>query len=150
VYGPSRVNEKADFLTEIRNTKPPPNTKWLILGDFNLIYRAEDKNNANLNLSRMRNFRSTLNSCNLKEVHLQNRKFTCNERRNPTLVRLDRVYCNEAWDLAFPTHILQVLSTSLLYHCLLLLSNQECPRRPRSFRFEIFWTSMLGFSRPIG
>jgi hypothetical protein len=50
VYGPSRVNEKADFLTEIRNTKPPPNTKWLILGDFNLIYKAQDKNNANLNL----------------------------------------------------------------------------------------------------
>jgi endonuclease/exonuclease/phosphatase family metal-dependent hydrolase len=87
----------------------------------------------------MRNFRSTPNSCNLKEVHLQNRKFTwSNERRNPTMVRLDRVFCNKAWDLAFSTHILQALSTSLSDHCLLLLSNQESPRRPQLFHFENF------------
>jgi hypothetical protein len=146
VYGPSKAADKDDFLVEIRNIKPPPNTKWLILGDSNLIYKARDKSNTNLNLRRMRNFRSTLNACNLKEVHLQNRKFTrSNERRNPTMVRLDRVFCNEACELAFPTHILQALSTSLSDHCPLLLSNQGSPRRPRSFRFENFWTSMPGF-----
>lgn len=146
VYGPSRDIDKPSFLAEIRNTAPPPALKWLILGDFNLIYRARDKSNTKLNLRRMRHFRSTLNSCLLKEVHLQNRKYTwSNERRNPTLVRLDRVFCNKAWDRTFDTHILQALSTSLSDHCPLLLSNQESPPRPRSFRFEIFWISMPGF-----
>ena len=61
---------------------------------------VRDKNNTNLNLRRMRQFRATLNHCQLKEIHLQNRKFTwSNERRRPTLVRLDRVFYNEGWDL---------------------------------------------------
>ena len=35
----------------------------VVLGDFNIIYRARDKNNSNLNLRRMRQFRSTLSRC---------------------------------------------------------------------------------------
>jgi hypothetical protein len=61
------------------------------------------------------------------------------------MVRLDRIFYNDAWDLSFPSHVLQALSTSLSDHCLLLLSNQENPPRPRPFRFENFWMSMPGF-----
>lgn len=97
VYGPSRDNLKSAFLRELRRLKPEQGQQWLVLGDFNLIYRARDKSNQNLNLRRMRQFRAALNFCELKEIHLQNRKFTwSNERRRPTLVRLDRVFCNEA------------------------------------------------------
>jgi exonuclease III len=150
VYGQTRANEKSNFLAEIHNIKPTSTVQWLLLGDFNLIYKARDKNNTNLNLRCMRNFRSTLNSCNLKEVHLQNRKFTwSNERRNPTMVRLDRIFCNDAWDLSFPSHVLKALSTSLSDHCPLLLSNQENPPRPRPFRFENFWTSMPSFLQVV-
>lgn len=125
VYGPTKDTEKPDFLADIRNSSPLPHIRWLTLGDFNLIYRARDKNNTNLNQRRMQNFRDTLNHCNLKEVHLQNRKFTwSNKRRNPTLVHLDRVFCNDAWDITFASHVL-ALSTSLSDHCPLLLSNQE-------------------------
>lgn len=107
VYGPTKDSEKANFLNEISNAAPQPDVKWLILGVFNLIYKARDKNNSNLNLRRMHNFRDTLNSCKLKEIHLQNRKYTwSNEQRNSTLVRLDRVFCNEAWDLTFSSQIL--------------------------------------------
>jgi exonuclease III len=82
VYGPSRDNHKRDFLCELRRFKPDDDQNWLVLGDFNLIYRAIDKNNTNLNLRRMRQFRATLNRCQLKEIHLQNHKYTwSNERR---------------------------------------------------------------------
>ena len=76
VYGTSRRVEKENFLRHLRQIKPPSDAKWLLLGDFNLIYRATDKNNRNLNLRLMRSFRRTLNFCELKEIHLQNRKFT--------------------------------------------------------------------------
>lgn len=146
VYGPTRDIHKHGFLTELRNSKPSDGTGWLVMGDFNLIYQARDKNNRNLNLRRMRQFRAVLSFCELREIHLQNRKFTwSNERRRPTLVRLDRVFCNERWDLVFEHHAPQALPTAHSDHCPLLLSDSAGPRRPRSFRFENFWTRIPGF-----
>jgi exonuclease III len=57
VYGPSRRAEKASFLNHLRNLNPDNAKKWLLLGDFNLIYRARDKNNRNLNPNLMWRFR---------------------------------------------------------------------------------------------
>ena len=87
VYSPAQRRLKLAFLQHIRAIKPSPGINWLLLGDFNLIYRARDKNNRNLNLRLMRQFLATLDLCELKEIHLQNRKFTwSNERRRPTLI----------------------------------------------------------------
>ncbi|WVZ78136.1 hypothetical protein U9M48_025897 [Paspalum notatum var. saurae] len=55
VYGPMRGNRKPTFLRELRRLKPSTDQKWLVLRDFNLIYRARDKNNRNLNLRTARN-----------------------------------------------------------------------------------------------
>jgi exonuclease III len=97
VYGPTRHRLKDAFLRHIRRIKPSLGESWLLLGDFNMIYRARDKNNTNLNLARMSHFRAALDHCELKEIHLQNRKYTwSNERRQPTMVKLDRCFCNEA------------------------------------------------------
>lgn len=113
VYEPSRQIEKTTFSCHLRNLKPDPDTKWLVLGDFNLIYKARDKNNDNLNLSLMRRFRATLAHYGLKEINLQNKKYTwSNERRRPTLVRLDRVFCNESWDISFADYTLYALSSA--------------------------------------
>ena len=49
VYGPTRDLLKPAFLRELRCCKPDEGSKWLLLGDFNLIFRAWDKNNRNLN-----------------------------------------------------------------------------------------------------
>ena len=47
VYGPSRRGDKLRFLEELKGLKPASGVRWLITGDFNLIYRASDKNNRN-------------------------------------------------------------------------------------------------------
>ena len=64
--------KKTAFLQHLRAIKLPPDVRWLLLGDFNLIYRASDKNNSNLDLRLMRRFGAMLNFRELKEVHLQN------------------------------------------------------------------------------
>lgn len=146
VYGPTKLARKPAFLRELKNAKPNDNASWLVLGDFNLIYRARDKNNNHLNRAMMARFRDALNTAELKEIHLQNKIFTWrNERANPTLVRLDRFFCNAAWDVDFGSHTLQALATALSDHSLLLLANVDAPRRPRTFRFENFWIKMPGF-----
>jgi hypothetical protein len=40
-----------------------------------------------------------------------------NEREEPTLVYLDRVFCNVAWDGLFSTCAVQALSSSHSDHC---------------------------------
>ena len=49
VYGLQGEAAKLQFLQELKNIPPPVHNRWLILGDFNLIYQTEDKNNSNLN-----------------------------------------------------------------------------------------------------
>jgi hypothetical protein len=84
----------------------------MIIGDFNLIYQAADKSNLNLNRRLMGKFRRSLDDCELMEIALQNRKYTLsNERQNPTLVRLDRVFCNSEWEMAYPDFTLTALGT---------------------------------------
>jgi exonuclease III len=43
VYAPQGDNEKCSFLEELKELKIRVKTEWLVLGDFNLIYRAADK-----------------------------------------------------------------------------------------------------------
>lgn len=134
----------------MRSITPTRGTKWLILGDFNLIYKATDKNNSNLNRQLMAQFREALSDCELQEIHLQNRKFTwSNEQQNPTLVKLDRLFGNAEWDACFGTHVLHALSTTHSDHCPLLLTDQNGPRRPRTFKFENYWPKMPRFIETV-
>ena len=75
VYGPTTYNLKDAFFNELVALNPPAGTKWLALGDFNQIYRARDKNNLNIDRGRLTRFRDA-HSCDLKEIKIQNRKFT--------------------------------------------------------------------------
>lgn len=106
-YGPADNRRKEDFLAELQDIKPAATVPWILIGDFNLIYQASDKNNLNLNRRQMGKFRRTLDDCELMELTLHNRRYTwSNERENPTLVRLDRVFCNSDWEISFPNFAL--------------------------------------------
>jgi hypothetical protein len=103
--------------------RPHSPTPWLVLGDFNLIYKARDKNNLNLNRQLMGKFRHALDDCELFEFSLQNRKFTWrNERAEPILIHLDRVFCNTEWELLHtgfrlqkPSHCRSMIIVRLYY-----------------------------------
>jgi exonuclease III len=151
VYGPSTDADKGSFLAEVIAASPANDQNWLLIGDFNLIYQAEDKNNDNLNFRLMGQFRRALTTCQLREIKLQNRKYTwSNERENPTLVRLDRAFCNAGWDLAFDNHVLHALSSSLSDHCPLRLSSpvqSKWSSQGTYLPLRIFLAQNSGFSR---
>jgi hypothetical protein len=80
------------------------------------------------------------------ELALHNHRYTwSNERSVPTLVRLDRAFCNKDWDLLFVGCMLQVLSTSLSDHCPILIYQQSKPKFRDTFCFENFWVKASGF-----
>jgi exonuclease III len=61
VYGPQGNSEKIIFLQELRDARAACVGPWVVAGDFNLIYKASDKNNSNLNRDMMGRFRSLIN-----------------------------------------------------------------------------------------
>jgi hypothetical protein len=49
---------------------------WLIIGDFNLIRRASDRNKPGGNIQDMLKFNATISNLRLEELQLVDNKFT--------------------------------------------------------------------------
>jgi hypothetical protein len=65
VYGPHDDIRKQSFLNDLTNLHNSIVGPWLIIGDFNLIKEAKDKNNLNCDRRWMARFRTALNTSNL-------------------------------------------------------------------------------------
>lgn len=123
VYGPQGDAQKVEFMQELRDVHAACIGPWAVAGDFNLIYRAADKNNQNIDRAMMGRFRRLINDLQLCEIDLLGRRYTwSNEREAPTLVRLDRVFCSNEWDAAYPNHFLHTTTIGVSDHCPLILS----------------------------
>ena len=151
VYGPQGNEEKINFLQELRLIRTHCHGPWMVAGDFNLIYREEDKNNANLNRAMMGRFRRALDDLALKELPLIGRKFTWSGGGNsPTLSRLDRVFSTMEWENLFPSCLLQSTASMDSDHCPLIIGlNDMLPGKGR-FHFASFWPKLEGFHEVVG
>jgi hypothetical protein len=76
VYGPQSSDDKILFMQELKDIRTQCPGPWLVGGDFNLIYKDEDKNNSNLNRTMMGRFRRVINDLAIKEIPLVGRRFT--------------------------------------------------------------------------
>jgi endonuclease/exonuclease/phosphatase family metal-dependent hydrolase len=128
---------KRPFLMELRALKHLVNPAWLILGDFNLIYLDQDKNNGHLNRRTMPRFLRTLNHLEVYEIPLIGKQYLwSNEQNNPILTRIDRAFCTLQWEEIHLDPVLQAQSSLTSDHCPLLLTMQDQILGPSSFRFE--------------
>lgn len=76
VYGPQGDELKTAFLEELRARRLVCQGPWMVLGDFNMILHASEKNNVNLNRRMMQRFRGFVDSHELKELYMHGRIFT--------------------------------------------------------------------------
>jgi hypothetical protein len=150
VYGPQGNNEKIAFLQELRDVKSICSGPWVVAGDFNLIYKDEDKNNSNYNRAMMGRFRRLIDDLALKEIPLHGRQFTWSNKQNsPTLVKLDRVLCTVDWEELYPNCLLQSLASEDSDHCPLALGLKDNHSGSRRFHFESFWPQLDGFPEVV-
>jgi exonuclease III len=150
VYGPQGEQEKNLFIRELRNLKLTAHPKWLIIGDFNLIYKAQDKNSGNLNHRLMNRFQRGLNYMEIKEIHLRGRRFIWSNNQNPPIMtRIDRAFCSPSWETSYSSPILQAHSSSSSDHSPLLLLPLVIPKSQPKFRFEAHWPQILGFNAAV-
>jgi hypothetical protein len=54
----------------------PPNTDRIVLGDFNLIRKLEDKNKPGGDLAEIFRFNATISQLGINEIVLEERKYT--------------------------------------------------------------------------
>jgi endonuclease/exonuclease/phosphatase family metal-dependent hydrolase len=110
---------------------------WLLMGDFNLICGASNKNNNNINQPLCDLFNSTLDTLVLLEIPLLDRKFTwSNLRANPTLERIDRVFFNLDMNELFPNSSISSQVRQISDHTPLLLQLSSTIPKASTFRFE--------------
>jgi hypothetical protein len=81
VYGPQSDVLKLQFLQELCLVRQGCADPWVVGGDFNLIYQAEDKNNSNLDWAMMSQFCRFINDEELHEIPLLERRFTWSNER---------------------------------------------------------------------
>ena len=128
VYGPLETNAQQAFLNELAALRSSLLGPWLICGDFNMIYRAADKNNDRLDRWCMRRFGRFLGAVVVEELHLNGRLFTwSNERLHPTLERIDRAFASVDWLQLYPNHHMRALSSDCSDHAPLLLRMDVVP-----------------------
>ncbi|XP_073354947.1 uncharacterized protein [Aegilops tauschii subsp. strangulata] len=150
VYGPVDDGLKDSFLAELIHSAPPLGEPWMLAGNFNIIYEARDKSNLNLNRRIMGMFRRAIDTAGLKEIKCKNRRFTwSNERQDPTLVSIDKIFCNVEWESLFPSLMLMAASTACSDHCPLVLADTTAPPRRATFKFEAFWPRFPRFRETL-
>jgi hypothetical protein len=140
VYAPSNHQDSPAFLAELADLLPSISGPWLLVGDFNLLRGAADKNQGHLDNHLCSLFNNTLDCLGVVELQLQDCLFTwSNMRSAPTLARLDRAFVNNDHTSSFPSTTLTTLPRLASDHKPLLVSMSTSIPKSRIFRFENAW-----------
>lgn len=124
----------------------PDDICWLVVGDFNLMRKPEDRNRLGGNVSEMFLFNETISSLGLEEIPLHGRKYTwTNKQQPPLLERLDWFFSSTAWSIAYPHTIAKPLVMETSDHWPCVIETKTNIPKSRIFRFENFWMEYEGF-----
>jgi endonuclease/exonuclease/phosphatase family metal-dependent hydrolase len=139
VYGPQLEGEKLQFMQELRDIRPMTYKRWVLLGDFNLIYKICDKSNGNVNRRLLNQFRQVLEELEVKELHLNGHRFTWTSKtRTSTQTKIDHVFVTKEWEMLYSNCHLQAGGSSISDHCPMILTCNPFHRAYKVFRFEFF------------
>jgi hypothetical protein len=147
---PSQKLKKMNFLSELQKIQNVMRLEWAILGDFNMIKRAREKNKGSINRRVMSHFNSTIDDLHLLELDLNGRAFIwTNEQVDPTMTRIDRFFATTQWHGLFPTADLLSLCTMTSDYCPIIMQGHSPFCFYKGFRFESFWTKLDGFKEVV-
>lgn len=146
VYGPQSDVDKAMFMQELVDIRELHAGPSIIAGDFNLLVNPHDKNNNAVKRRMLAKFRRKTNMLELNKMYLNGRSYTwSNERRRPTMEKIDHIFTTNCWDDLHPAALLTALGSAISDHCPLLLDLKADYAYGRRFHFEQFWPKAEGF-----
>lgn len=110
IYAPCTHEGKRQHLEWFQAIQMPEEISWLIMGDFNLIRRPEDRNKEGGDPQEMFLFNEAISNLGLVEIPLQGRRFTwTNKQTEPLLERLDWFFSSASWTLRYPNTVARSL-----------------------------------------
>ncbi len=145
VYGPSTLDGKEDFCSELRELKGACNGLWIVCGDFNLTRNCVERTGNTWSGRIMSLFNDLVNELELIDLPLSNQSFTSSNLQNrPSMAKLDRFLVSTEWDQAFPLTKVKALPRITSDHTPILLSTKDLMPR-QLFRFEEVWLGREDF-----
>lgn len=140
VYGPCAPEGKVLFIDWMKNIQMPDEVDWIILGDFNLIRKPEDRNKPGGSMTEMHMFNEAISLLGLNEIVLQGRKYTwSNMQPSPLLEKLDWFFTSASWNLTYPNTSAKALDMMPSDHTPCLISFSTAIPKSKVFRFENYW-----------
>ncbi|WCJ35671.1 DNAse I-like superfamily protein [Euphorbia peplus] len=145
VYVRPQMAFKRVFFDDLRLLSNSVVGPWLIVGDFNCIKVAEEKQGGSARIfDRCASFANWINSLNLVDLGFVGPNFTWYRGATPrtrVACRLDRALSNVAWRTTFPEAIVRHLPRNNSDHVPILVDFKGViPSKPNSpFRFLAAW-----------
>jgi hypothetical protein len=146
IYGPCAPGPKAKFTNWFYNYDSSNYDLWKLVGDFNLMLSPDNRNRLGGNVQDMLLFNDIIHHLDLVVVPPKDRFFTwSNMQDNCLLEKLDWVFTNSDWTLAFPNMMAHTLTDAVLDHLPYVMQMLSAIPRTNTFRFENHWISHPGF-----
>jgi hypothetical protein len=146
IYAPCTPQGKIDFLSWLHNISMPLDKLWLLVGDFNLIRRPEDRNKAGGDINLIMKFNEATSNLDLVEISFHGLAYTwSNKQQEPLLQRLDWFFISQEWSIVYPNTYAKTMSRDISDHVPCLVSFKSKIPNPKIFRFESFWLEFDGF-----
>lgn len=150
VYGPCTREGKIEFTDWLKNIDMPDDIDWMIVGDFNLMRRPEDRNKLGGDVNEMFLFNEAISALRLVELPLQGRRYTwTNKQQDPLLERLDWFFTSNAWTLTYPNTMVWPLVMQTSDHVPCLIKTATTVPKGKIFRFENYWMQHPDFMQVV-
>lgn len=148
VYAPCHNEGKRNFINWFKHIQMPEEVDWLVVGDFNMMRKPEDRNKEGGDPSEMFMFNSAISFLGLTEIVLQGRRFTwSNMQPNPLLQKIDWIFTTCSWNLKYPDTSVKGYDMTPSDHCPCLVNISTAIPRPKVFRFENYWLQLPCFQQ---
>jgi exonuclease III len=146
VYGPCQGEERDRFVEWLYNLDIPPLSNHLLLGDFNFIRSAGNRNKPGGNLQDMMIFNDIIGHLGMIELPLKGRSYTwSNMQQIPLLEQLDWFFTSPNWTTAYPNTMVFPLAKPESDHVPCVVNIDTFIPKAKIFRFENYWVDMPGF-----
>lgn len=110
VYGPYTHDGKRDFIQWLKHYNISDDENWLLVGDFNLLRKPENRNKPGGDVNEMLFFNEAISYLGLIELPLFGRRYTqTNKQMSPLMEILDWFFTSNSWTSTYIMILLSVL-----------------------------------------
>ncbi|KAK8533819.1 hypothetical protein V6N12_047223 [Hibiscus sabdariffa] len=144
IYGSLYDDEKKEFWDALSSTRSSSQGNWCIVGDTNMVAKAEDKiGGVPFNLSQAKCYFELLDRSYMLEILIKGGTFTWLNQRSvddAILEKLERILFSLEWSNMFPKAV-GILDTALApdHAPILLLTQGLYKKGKKDFKFESKW-----------